>query len=141
MTESLKILLGDKGYDIDTFQNGHDALNFLGTQECDLVLMDVMMPVMNGFEALSHIRNHHPEVTVIIMTGQASIDSAIRALRGGAYDYLCKPFEYDELIKKVENALGHRRLSREKNLIHHQLQSTEAAINTSCTILRTSYSP
>jgi len=126
MTESLKILLGDKGYDIDTFQNGHDALNFLGTQECDLVLMDVMMPVMNGFEALSHIRNHHPEVTVIIMTGQASIDSAIRALRGGAYDYLCKPFEYDELIKKVENALGHRRLSREKNLIHHQLQSTEA---------------
>ena len=126
MTESLKILLGDKGYDIETFQNGHDALNFLGTQECDLVLMDVMMPIMNGFEALSHIRNHHPEVTVIIMTGQASIDSAIRALRGGAYDYLCKPFEYDELIKKVENALGHRRLSREKNLIHHQLQSTEA---------------
>ncbi len=126
MTESLKILLGDKGYDIETFQNGHDALNFLGTRECDLVLMDVMMPVMNGFEALSHIRNHHPEVTVIIMTGQASIDSAIRALRGGAYDYLCKPFEYDELIKKVENALGHRRLSREKNLIHHQLQSTEA---------------
>lgn len=126
MTESLKILLGDKGYDIETFQNGHDALNYLGMHECDLVLMDVMMPVMNGFEALSHIRNNHPEVTVIIMTGQASIDSAIRALRGGAYDYLCKPFEYDELIKKVENALGHKRLSREKNLIHHQLQSTEA---------------
>jgi signal transduction histidine kinase/DNA-binding response OmpR family regulator len=126
MTDSLKILLGDKGYDIETFQNGRDALNYLGTNECDLVLMDVMMPIMNGFEALSYMKDHHPEVTVIIMTGMASIDSAIRALRGGAYDYLCKPFEYDELIKKVDNALSHRRLSKEKNLISHQLQSTEA---------------
>lgn len=126
MTDSLKILLGDKGYDIKTFENGRDALNYLETNECDLVLMDVMMPIMNGFEALYFLKDHHPEVTVIIMTGQASIDSAIRALRGGAYDYLCKPFEYDELIKKVDNALSHRRLSKEKKLISHQLQSTEA---------------
>jgi PAS domain S-box-containing protein len=126
MTDSLKILLGDKGYDIETFQNGRDALDFLGANECDLVLMDVMMPVMNGFEALSYLKDHHPEVTVIIMTGQSSIDSAIRALRGGAYDYLCKPFDYEELIKKVDNAVSHQRLSKEKKLISHQLQSTEA---------------
>ncbi|MDX9745721.1 MAG: response regulator [Syntrophales bacterium] len=126
MTESMRTLLGDRGYDIETFQSGRDALDHLRANECDLVLMDVMMPVMDGFEALSHIKNHHPEVSVIMMTGQASIDSAIRALRGGAYDYLCKPFEYDELIKKVDNALSHRRLSYEKNLIHHQLQWTEA---------------
>jgi two-component system, cell cycle sensor histidine kinase and response regulator CckA len=126
MTDSLKILLGDKGYDIETFQNGRDALDYLGTTDCDLVLMDVMMPVMNGFEALSYLKDHHPEVTVIIMTGQASIDSAIRALRGGAYDYLCKPFDFDELIKKVDNALNHKLLSKEKKIISHQLQSTEA---------------
>jgi len=126
MIESMKILLGDKGYDIETFQSGHDTLNYIGTNDCDLVLMDVMMPGMTGFDALSLLRKHHPEITVILMTGQASIDSAIHALRGGAYDYLCKPFEYDELIKKVDNALSHRRLSKEKTLISHQLQLTEA---------------
>jgi len=126
MIESMKILLGDKGYDIETFQSGHDTLNYIGTNDCDLVLMDVMMPGMTGFDALSLLQKQHPEVTVILMTGQASIDSAIRALRGGAYDYLCKPFEYDELIKKVDNALSHRRLSKEKTLISHQLQLTEA---------------
>jgi len=126
MIDSLKILLGDKGYDIETFQSGHDTLNYVGTNDCDLVLMDVMMPGMTGFEALSLMQKQHPEVTVILMTGQASIDSAVRALRGGAYDYLCKPFEYDELIKKVDNALSHRMLSKEKTLISHQLQSTEA---------------
>jgi two-component system, cell cycle sensor histidine kinase and response regulator CckA len=126
MTESLKILLGDKGYDIETFQNGRDALDYLGTNQCDLMLMDVMMPVMNGFETLSYLKDRHPEVTVIIMTGQASIDSAVQALRGGAYDYLCKPFDFDELAKKLDNALSHKRLSKEKRFISHQLQSTEA---------------
>ena len=126
MIDSLKILLGDKGYDIETFQNGQETLAYVGTHDCDLVLMDVMMSGMNGFEALSFLQKQHPEVTVILMTGQASIDSAVRALRGGAYDYLCKPFEYDELIKKVDNALSHRRLSKEKKLISHQLQLTEA---------------
>ncbi|MBN1545475.1 MAG: response regulator [Syntrophaceae bacterium] len=126
MIESLHILLGDKGYDIASFENGRDALGYIAENECDLVLMDVMMPGMTGFEALSHLQDYHPDVVVIIMTGQASIDSAITALRGGAYDYLCKPFEYDELIKKVDNALTHRRLSQEKKRISHQLQTTEA---------------
>jgi signal transduction histidine kinase/DNA-binding response OmpR family regulator len=126
MLESLHILLGDRGYDIISFQNGRDALDHIAENECDLVMMDVMMPGMTGFEALSHLQAHHPDVTVIIMTGQASIDSAIIALRGGAYDYLCKPFDYDELIKKVDNALSHRRLTQEKKRISHQLQTTEA---------------
>jgi len=126
MIDSLKILLGNQGYDIETFLNGRDALQYLETNECDLVLMDVMMPVMNGFEALTRMKVHHPDITVIIMTGQASIDSAITALRNGAYDYLSKPFDFDELMKKLDNALSHRALSKEKNQISQKLQTTEA---------------
>jgi DNA-binding response OmpR family regulator/nitrogen-specific signal transduction histidine kinase len=126
MIDSLRRLLESQGYAIETFQNAQDALTHLDTCPCDLVLMDVMMPVMDGFEALSVMRERHPDITVIIMTGQASIDSAIAALRKGAYDYLSKPFDFDELIKRLNNALNHRSLSIEKNQISQKLQTTEA---------------
>ena len=126
MTDSLKTLLGNQGFDVETFQNGRDTLKHLETNACDLVLMDVMMPVMNGFEALSYLKVNHPDVTVIIMTGQASIDSAVTALRNGAYDYISKPFDFDELLKKLDNVLSHQALSREKKQISQKLQTTEA---------------
>ena len=125
MTKSLEVLLADKGHDIKTFQSGEAALLYLKSNECDLALLDIMMPGMDGYQVLTHLNQLHSDLAVIIMTGQASIDSAIRALRGGAYDYLCKPFDYDELMRKVEHALNHLHLSREKAQIANRLQWTE----------------
>jgi DNA-binding NtrC family response regulator len=85
MRESLKILLRDKDYRIGTFSNGHEALNFLEENECDLVLLDLMMPVMDGYQVMTRLKERYPDLAVIIMTGHSSIESAIRAQIGRAH--------------------------------------------------------
>jgi PAS domain S-box-containing protein len=75
----------------------------------DLVLLDIVMPDMNGHQLMGHINSQTPETLVIILTGRASVESAIESLRRGAYDYLRKPFEPEELLTTVENALERKR--------------------------------
>ena len=75
----------------------------------DLVLLDIVMPDMNGHQLMGHINSQTPETLVIILTGHASVESAIESLRRGAYDYLRKPFEPEELLTTVENALERKR--------------------------------
>lgn len=69
---------------------------WLEHNRCDLMLLDLMMPEMDGFDLLDFVKDRYPDVTVIMMTGHASIESAVEALKRGAYDYLGKPFEHDE---------------------------------------------
>jgi len=95
---------------------------------CDLVLLDLMMPEMDSFTILSRIKENSPDVQVIIMTAQGSAEYAVVALKEGADDYLCKPFEMDELIKRIQNTLNARRLSRENALIEGKLAMTEAQL-------------
>ena len=128
MCESLDILLSGQGYHIQCFTEGGQALSYIQERGCDLVLLDIMMPAMDGFTVLKRIKEIHPDIHVIMMTAQGSAEYAIAALKGGADDYLCKPFEIDELNKRIQNTLQTRRLSKQNALIEGKLAMTEAQL-------------
>ncbi len=125
MCESLKLLLGGLGYDISTANTGKEAMALMADQQFDLALLDIVIPDMDGHQLMDHIGRTTPETLVVVITGHASLDSAVNALRRGAYDYLRKPFEYEELLKTVQNALDQKRLKSEKEIINGKLEVTE----------------
>ena len=125
MCESVRILLGERNYRIETCPSARDAVAWLENNRCDLMLLDLMMPEMDGFDLLDFVKDRYPDVTVIMMTGHASIESAVEALKRGAHDYLGKPFEHDELVKRVENALDQKRLRTERDIFRNRLAVTE----------------
>ena len=118
MCESLRLLLDSQGYDIYTANSGSEAQDLLGNQSFDLALLDIVMPDVDGHQLMEFIGRSNPDTLVIAITGHASLDSAVGALRRGAYDYLRKPFEYEELLRTVENALNQKRLRSEKEIIN-----------------------
>ncbi len=126
MCDSLKILLADRGYEIKTSNSGEEAITHITNYPFDLVLLDVVMPGMDGYQVMDYLRHHHPELLIIMMTGNASVDSAVGALRRGAYDYLSKPFSHEGLLKRVENALEQKRSKIEKEIISRKLELSEA---------------
>ncbi len=125
MCDSMKTLLSTKDYEITTACSGKEAFEFLSKNEYDVALMDIIMPDISGLQLMEHINRQHHDTLVIAVTGNANLDSAINALRQGVYDYLRKPFEYDELVKTVENALNQKILQLEKKAINGKLSQTE----------------
>jgi PAS domain S-box-containing protein len=125
MCTSLEALLKDKHYQVSTATCGQDALTLLKTTQFDLVVLDVHLPDMLGQEILSRIKIKSPDTPVIFITGDTNLDSALSALRNGAYDYIRKPFEPNELINTVENALAQGALLKEKEAIDKQLSLSE----------------
>ncbi len=97
MRDLLAKVLERNGYQVTVMSNGGSALAFLEDEPVDLVLTDVRMPGIDGMEALRSIKELRPETVVIIMTGFGSIDQAVQAVKDGAYDYINKPFDLDEL--------------------------------------------
>ena len=106
-------LLEDHGYAPTIAVNGEEAKAKLGEQEVDLILSDLVMPGVNGIELLQYVRSAHPGIPVIMVTGFASIATAVEAMRLGARDYVTKPCENDELLIKVRRALEDREKERE----------------------------
>ncbi|MEE9543345.1 MAG: response regulator [Thermodesulfobacteriota bacterium] len=102
--DSLEEFLTNKGYEVKTAADGQLAVSAVKNERFDIIVLDLMMPGLNGMEAFNSIKEIDPEPVVIIMTGFASLDSAIQAIRHGAYDYLTKPFQLDEFLVAVENA-------------------------------------
>jgi len=100
----LKKRLSKRGYDITTANNGMDALRKLKQTSVQVVFLDVMMPFMDGIETLIEIKNHYPNLEVIMLTGQASLEDAVKCLKYGAADYLMKPTDIEEIIQKAEDA-------------------------------------
>ena len=125
MRESLQNLLVRQGYQASTAADAREAMQALSAEPFDLVLLDVVLPDVSGHEVLAHIRKQLPEVLVIMISGFASIESAVTALKNGAFDYIRKPAEYEELIKRVDNALEQRRLVRETERVARELEQTE----------------
>ena len=123
--ETLKVLLRRQGYIITTAFSGKETIQLLATEDFDLLLLDMILPDINGYQILEYIAGLQKDLLTIVITGNASIDSAVNALRKGAYDYLKKPFEYEELLKRVGNALQHKKLARDKQIITGKLLSTE----------------
>ena len=125
MRDSLKVLLGGEGYETHTSCSGKEAIECMGKNHFDLVLLDIVMPEMDGHRVMEYINSQAIETLVILMTGHASTESAIEALRSRAYDYLRKPFEHEELLKRLQNALDHQRLINERKRAEEALRESE----------------
>jgi two-component system response regulator PilR (NtrC family) len=121
MREFLEIMLSGQGYQISTAATGEEALEIYRVQAPDLVLTDVRMPGMSGLDLIKEIHAVDPWLPVIAITAYASADDAIRALREGAYDYISKPFQVDDLGAVIRNALDARR-ARKQSLEGDQLR-------------------
>ncbi|NPA95806.1 MAG: response regulator [Thermodesulfobacteria bacterium] len=106
-------LLNQDDREITLVQNGLEALEKLKEQRYDLLITDLMMPEIDGMEVLHQAKKLHPDIMVIIITGYASLETAIQAVKEGAYDYLRKPFRLEELKISVDNACEKIRLQRE----------------------------
>ena len=101
-------LLERKNIDVLTATSGSDALELIRTNRIHVVLLDVKMPGMDGVTTLREIKSRYPMVEVIMLTGHATVESAIEGLKAGAVDYLMKPADIEEIILKAENAFGRR---------------------------------
>jgi DNA-binding NtrC family response regulator len=103
-----------RGMDVIGVSSGPEALAILAAQTMDVVVMDVRMPGMDGIQALREIKQHYPMVEVIMLTGHASMEAAIQGMELGAFDYLMKPIDIDELIYKIQDAYQKRQLQIKK---------------------------
>jgi len=124
--DSLVHWFTEEGYEVEAAASASEALSRLAARELDLVIADIRMPGMDGLELLEKIRSEQLDTSVIIMTGYASVESAVRALKQGAFDYVTKPFDPDELSVAVRNALEQHRLKRENRLLRQQLAESFA---------------
>ena len=120
--DTVEILLRGEGFDAVVFQNAREALDKFDTIKPDVVLSDIRMPAMTGLEVLAAVRERDPEVPVILMTAQASLQSAVKAVNEGAFYYLQKPFSNDELVALVRRAADTRRLSTENKALKREMR-------------------
>jgi len=120
--EVLGDLLRSEGYEIELSSDGEEGLAKHATRKFDLVLLDLLMPKINGLEVLRQLKKIDPLVVVIIITAYASVESAITAMKIGAFDYIQKPFKHDELLLTVERAIEHKRLQEENQRLKKALK-------------------
>jgi two-component system response regulator HydG len=125
---TLKTITRSWGYEVETGEDGAEAVERVKANPYDLVVMDVRMAKMSGIEALERIKAYNPSIPVIIMTAYSSVDSAVEALKAGAYDYLIKPLDFEVLKLTIERAREHAGLKAENRLLKKQL-STEIEID------------
>lgn len=126
--QALAAFLRDGGHQVDFAPDGRQALALISQKLYSLVITDLVMPGADGLEVLRRARQRDPATLVVIMTGYASTDSAIQAIREGAYDYLRKPFNLQELNIAVANAARLLRLSRENQRLVHKLNFLTAQL-------------
>ena len=122
--QSLEDILRLEGYDTKSVPNGDMALNMLQEEPFDMILLDLRMPGIDGIEVLEGATKISPDTKVILLTGHGSLESAIKALRQGAHDYLLKPVSSHELLSSVEGALKLRTEQQQKRLLLNQLESS-----------------
>ncbi|MFA7404826.1 MAG: sigma-54 dependent transcriptional regulator [Pelobacteraceae bacterium] len=106
--DGLKRVLEGESFAVETCSSGFHAIEIMQQRDFDLIITDLKMPGMSGIEVLKSVRTLQPNVPVILITGYASIDTAVEAMKNGAYDYLQKPFTPDLLLEKVQSALSQR---------------------------------
>jgi DNA-binding NtrC family response regulator len=106
-------ILGDGDYEVEAVLDSSEALRKIEESHFDVLILDIMMPKIDGMEVLRRVKEAHPDIDVIMITGLSQIETAVQAMKLGAYDYLPKPFDPDELKLVVERALERRRLLQE----------------------------
>ncbi|MCC6590019.1 MAG: sigma-54-dependent Fis family transcriptional regulator [Bryobacterales bacterium] len=123
--ESLEQWFQDEGYYVKACGNGREGLDALVNRRFDVALIDIRMPGMDGMELQSRLHEVDPELLVIIMTGYASVETAVNALKKGAYDYITKPADPDELSHLIAKAVDHQRNRREVERLKENLEAAQ----------------
>ena len=111
--DSLGKWFREEGYDVSTADSAREALALMAGKQFDLALVDIKMPGTDGVELQHRMKEVAPDMIVIIMTGYASVETAVAALKNGAYDYVTKPFDPDDIAHTIQNALAHKRAEQE----------------------------
>lgn len=122
----LRTVLRGWGYQTVEAEDGEDAISEVRDKPFDCILMDVRMANIGGIEALHEIKSINPSIPIIIMTAYTSVDTAVQAMKLGAYDYLTKPLNFDELQLTLERSLAHLELSRENKSLKQRLTSNDS---------------
>ena len=112
MRRVLSALLARDGFRTLEAADGEAALESLAREPVDAILTDLRMPKMNGLELLEVVRRRHPDIPVVMLTAHGTVGSAVEALKRGAFDYLTKPFDPDEIRQVMDKAVSTRRLAR-----------------------------
>jgi two-component system nitrogen regulation response regulator NtrX len=120
--QSLKGVFEDEGFTTDAVSTGEDCLKKIGESSYDLVLLDIWLPGIDGLETLRRLREKSPRTHVIMISGHATIATAVSATKLGAYDFIEKPLSLDHTLLTARNALSHRRLEQTNDLLRHQLE-------------------
>src|SRR4051812_15279636 len=118
--------LRDAGHSVTTATNGADALELISTRVFDVMVCDVRLPKLDGLSLFRRTRQESPDTTVILMTAYAAIQDAVGAVKEGAYDYLTKPFDIDEITLRMKRIAEHRTLLRELDAARAQLAAADA---------------
>ncbi len=114
--------LREEGYSVDVASNGHEAVSKASRQFYDIVLTDLVMPGLSGMDLLAYFNKNHQETLVIVLTGYGAIETAVNAMKNGAFDYLTKPAKMDEILVVLKRALEIRSIKAENALMHNQLE-------------------
>ncbi|HUR34758.1 MAG TPA: sigma-54 dependent transcriptional regulator [Vicinamibacterales bacterium] len=122
MREILETLLTREGYEVKLASSGEEGLEVARAQPLDAAVVDIMMPGINGIETLDELRRIDEDLAVIIITAYASVESAISAMKSGAFDYITKPFKNDEVMVVIRNAMERRRLVHENRNLRQNIQ-------------------
>jgi two-component system response regulator HydG len=126
--ESLRILLRNEGFTPHVAQGGRQGLEQIASLSPDIVLTDVRMPNVDGIEVLSAVRRQDPGIPVILMTAQATLQSAVQAVNEGAFYYIQKPFRNDDLVAILRRAAEHRRLRVENQSLKQEIRRRETSL-------------
>ncbi|TAN40324.1 MAG: sigma-54-dependent Fis family transcriptional regulator [Nitrospirae bacterium] len=124
MREVLKILLEEEGYDVATASDGLEGIDLIKSNIFDLVITDIKMPGADGFEVLRQVKAISPDTVIIMVTAFGTTESAIEAMKLGAYDYINKPFKIDEIRLIVTKAFEKKKLREEISLLREKFQSS-----------------
>jgi DNA-binding NtrC family response regulator len=128
LCESLKRVLSREGYVVDTAGSAESALEILGDGSYDLIITDIILPGITGIELLKKIKERSQEQIVIITTAYASLETAVEALRTGAYDYVVKPVMHEEIRQIVKNALTQLALQSENKQLKKEIEVLKGVI-------------
>ncbi|MBW1770917.1 MAG: sigma-54-dependent Fis family transcriptional regulator, partial [Deltaproteobacteria bacterium] len=124
MREMLEVMLTSEGYDVAFAEDGAKAIRMLNDKAYDLILCDIRMEPVGGLEVLRKAKRRRPQTVVIMISAFATTETAVEAMKEGAYDYIPKPFNVDEVKETIRNALDRRTLEFEKEALEAQLKKT-----------------
>ena len=123
MVEVIVTICREKGHQVFPFNSATKAVEQLDSIQPHIVVADIRMETMTGFDVLRHVREHHRQTAVILITAYASVETAVEAMKMGAYDYVTKPFKIDELQMTIQRALDYEAALRENVYLRKELKN------------------